>query len=131
MDYKQLNGLSLAYMGDAVYEVAIREYLINRGSTKPNKLHRLATHYVSAKAQASLINKMLEQNILTDEELQIYQRGRNAKSHTSAKNTNIRVYRMSTGFEALIGYLYFQDDKNRLEEILQWCIDNGGEKLGK
>ena len=126
MDYKQMNGLSLAYVGDAVYEVAVRKYLIDQGLTKVQKLHSQATYYVSAKAQAKLIRKLLEDDLLTEEEIAIYHRGRNAKSHTSAKNTDIKTYRMSTGFESVIGYLSLEQKEERLTEIINWCLKNGG-----
>lgn len=127
-DYKQLNGLALAYVGDAIYETYIRDHLVRTGQTRPNKLHHQATHYVSAKAQAMLIQKMLDTDLLTVEEVAIYRRGRNAKSYTSAKNTSIMTYRMSTGFEALMGYLHLLEQKNRLEELITWCIKEVGEK---
>lgn len=126
-DYKQLNGLALAYVGDAVYEVYIRDYLVAQGQTKPNTLHKMATHYVSAKAQAFLIQEMLTASLLTEEELLIYKRGRNAKSHTSAKNADITTYRVATGFETLIGYLHLTDQLVRLEELIFWCIQKVGE----
>ncbi|KAF1302610.1 MULTISPECIES: Mini-ribonuclease 3 [Enterococcus] len=121
-DYKQLNGLALAYVGDAIYEVYIRDYLIDQGQTRPNQLHKLATHYVSAKAQAALIHAMQEENILTEEEELFYRRGRNSKSYTSAKNADITTYRISTGFEALMGYLHLSKQTVRLEELIDWCI---------
>ena len=79
-DYKQLNALALAYVGDAIYETYIRDHLVRSGQTRPNKLHHLATHYVSAKAQAMLIQKMLEDGMLTEEEAGIYRRGRNGEA---------------------------------------------------
>lgn len=127
-DYKQLNGLALAYVGDAIYEIYIRDYLVRTGQTRPNKLHHQATHYVSAKAQAMLIQKMMDDGLLTEEEELIYRRGRNAKSYTSAKNTSIMTYRMSTGFEALMGYLHLLGQKERMEELIDWCIKEVGEK---
>ena len=128
-DYKQLNALALAYVGDAIYETYIRDHLVRSGQTRPNKLHHLATHYVSAKAQAMLIQKMLEDDMLTEEEAGIYRRGRNAKSYTSAKNTDIMTYRMSTGFEALMGYLHLLEQTERLEELIAWCIEKAGEAI--
>lgn len=129
-DYTQLNGLALAYVGDAVYEIYIRDYLIDQGQTKPNKLHHTATNYVSAKAQAYLIQKMLEENILTETEDIYYRRGRNAKSHTGAKNADITTYRIATGFEALMGYLHLTKQTERMEELIEWCIQKIGEKNG-
>lgn len=126
-DYTQLNGLALAYAGDAIYEVYVRDHLINSGQTRPNKLHKLATHYVSAKAQAMLIQEMIETDMLNETEMTIYKRGRNAKSYTSAKNTSVTTYRISTGFEALMGYLHLTGQKDRLEELITWCIQKVGE----
>ncbi|WP_373823107.1 Mini-ribonuclease 3, partial [Streptococcus ferus] len=82
----------------------------------------LATHYVSAKAQAMLITLMLEENLLTEKEQEIYKRGRNANANTKAKNTDIITYKMSTGFEAVIGYLHMTEQTERLEELIDWCI---------
>ncbi|MBO0476655.1 Mini-ribonuclease 3 [Vagococcus sp. DIV0080] len=130
-DYSLLSGLTLAYIGDAIYEVYIRDFLIRSGQTKPNQLHRLATHYVSAKAQHYLIEAMLEEKVLTETEENMYKRGRNAKSHTSAKNTSIFIYRASTGFECLIGYLHLTGQKERLDELVDWCIKRIGEKNEK
>ncbi|GAA0360905.1 Mini-ribonuclease 3 [Alkalibacterium iburiense] len=123
-----LNGLALAYMGDAVYELAIREHLISKGQTKPHMLHRLATEYVSAKGQAYLSDKFQEQDKLTDEEWDYFKRGRNAKSHSKAKNADTQTYSQSTGFEALMGYLYLTDQHERLNELIIWCIDRIEEK---
>lgn len=127
-DFEQLNGLALAYMGDAIYEVYIREYLLNQGKTRPNQLHHTATKYVSAEAQAKLMQAMLDAELLTEKEVDFYRRGRNSKSHTSAKNADILTYRISTGFEALMGYLYLTKQIERMEELIQWCIKEiGGE----
>lgn len=123
LDVNLINGIALAFEGDAVYSLYIRRHLIFQGQTKPNQLHRLATRYVSAKAQASLIEKMLDQEVLTEKELDIYKRGRNAHSHTKAKNTDVITYKMSTGFEAVMGYLHMTEDLTRLEELITWCID--------
>ena len=121
-DVNLINGIALAFEGDAVYSMYIRRHLIFQGLTKPNQLHREATKYVSAKAQANLISLMLEEGILTEEEEDIYKRGRNANSHTKAKNTDIVTYRMSTGFEAVMGYLHMTEAIERLEELIGWCI---------
>ncbi len=121
-DVNLINGIALAFEGDAVYSMYIRRHLIFQGLTKPNQLHRVATKYVSAKAQANLISLMLEEGILTEKEEDIYKRGRNANSHTKAKNTDIVTYRMSTGFEAVMGYLHMTESTERLEELIGWCI---------
>ena len=127
---KLLNGLALAYMGDAVFEVAIRDYLLGTGKTKPNQLHQTATRYVSAKAQAAMIAEMLEVDLLTEEETSYYKRGRNSKINTKAKNTDIQTYLHSTGFEALMGFLYLTKQQERLDTLIEWCIEFVGRKNG-
>ena len=122
-DYRQLNGIALAYLGDAAYEVYIRQHLLTKGISKPTKLQQIATHYVSAKAQAALINLMKEDELLSDEEWSYFKRGRNANSHTHAKNTSVMTYRISTGFEAVMGYLKLAGKEERLAELAQWCIE--------
>lgn len=121
-DVNLINGIALAFEGDAVYSMYIRRHLIFQGLTKPNQLHREATKYVSAKAQANLISLMLEEGILTEKEEDIYKRGRNANSRTKAKNADIVTYRMSTGFEAVMGYLHMTEEIERLEELIDWCV---------
>ena len=102
--------------------------MVEQGETKPNKLHRAATSYVSANAQAYLIKKMLEEQLMTAEEEIYYRRGRNAKSHTSAIYADIATYRIATGFEALMGYLHLTKQTERMEELIRWCIQKVGEK---
>lgn len=120
---EQLNGVTLAYLGDAVYEVFIHEHLLDLDITKVNQLQNKATHYVSAKAQAALITLMMDENALSEDEIRIYKNGRNTKKYTKAKNTSVVTYHMSTGFEALFGYLDVSGQKDRVAELAQWCID--------
>ena len=108
--------LVLAYIGDAVYELYIRSMLVANHNMQVNKLHKEATNYVKAKAQSELLEKIYDK--LTEEEIVIYKRGRNAHSYTSAKNADIIDYRRATGFEALIGYLYISGKKSRIDELL-------------
>lgn len=122
-DAKLLNGLALAYIGDGVYELAIREYVLEAGQTRPNQLHHFTTQYVSAKAQARIVDDLLTREFLTEEEESYYKRGRNSKINTRAKNTDIQTYLKSTGFEALIGYLYLTKQEERLSEMIQECIN--------
>ena len=122
VDVNLINGIALAFEGDAIYSTYIRKHLIFQGFTKPNQLHRKTTRYVSAKAQAMLITKMLEAQLLSEKEEDIYRRGRNADSHTKAKNTAVVTYKMSTGFEAVMGYLHMTEQIERLEELIDWCI---------
>lgn len=121
-DYRQLNGIALAYLGDAVYEVYVREHLLAMGMSKPNRLQKKATAYVSAKAQAGLIKLMEDQQLLTAEEWEFFKRGRNANSYTHAKHTSVITYRISTGFEALIAYLKLSGQQERLDEVCHWCL---------
>ncbi|HEP1823354.1 TPA: Mini-ribonuclease 3 [Streptococcus suis] len=123
VDVNLINGIALAFEGDAVYSMYVRRHLIFKGLTKPNKLHGEANKYVSAKAQASLISTLLEAQLLTEKEEEIYKRGRNTNSHTKAKNADVVTYRMSTGFEAVLGYLHMTEQMERLEELVGWCID--------
>lgn len=119
MNLNCINIISLAYLGDAVYEVYIREKLLSLGNTKVEELQKQAINYVSAKSQCRILNNLLDNNILTSEEIDIVKRGRNYKRASHPKNTDIITYKMSTGFEALIGYLYLDNQKERLEEILK------------
>lgn len=121
-DVKQLNSLALAYMGDAVLEQYVREHLLRSGRVKPNTLHKEATKYVSAKAQANVVRSMLQEKFLTEEEEAILRRGRNAKSGTIPKNTDLQTYKYSTGFEAVIGSLYLQGQSERVREIIVQAI---------
>lgn len=128
----EMNALTLAYIGDAIYELYIRKHLVAQGG-KPNVLHKRAISYVSANSQAKVVHWLMEQ--LSETELDIVKRGRNAKSYTSPKNADMINYRYSTAFEALLGYLYLMDDMERLEEIIKKTInymDNqDGENNGK
>ena len=122
-DAKQLNGIALAYLGDAVWEVYVRQHLLDRGLVRPNQLQKAAKSFVSAKAQAKLIDGMDAQSLLSETEWDYYKRGRNAKSYTHAKHTDVVTYRISTGFEALFGYLKLTGQAARIEELAVWCID--------
>ena len=117
MDVNLINVITLAYLGDSIYEVYIRELLINKGIQKVNQLQQEAVKYVSAKGQAKILTYLLENNLLTEEEINIVKRGRNNKRSIHPKNTDIITYKMSTGFEALIGYLYYEKKIDRLKEI--------------
>lgn len=122
-DVDQLNGLALAYMGDAVYEQAVREHLLRSGRVKPNTLHRQATTFVSAKAQAMVLKRLTEEGFLTEEELAIMRRGRNAKSGSVPKNTDVQTYNFSTAFEAVLGWLYLKERQERTTEVIRYAID--------
>ena len=130
-DAKLLNGLALAYIGDGVYELAIREYLLTAGQTRPNQLQHLATQYVSAKAQARIIAYFITNDFLTEDEVTYYKRGRNSKINTKAKNTDIQTYLQSTGFESLMGYLYLTRQEERLDEMINKCMQFINEQEGR
>ena len=114
----QLNGAALAYIGDAIYEVYVRQHVIASGLTQPNRLHQAATRYVEAKGQAYAMQCLRDQEALNEEELTIYKRGRNHKANTKAKNASIGDYRQATGFEALLGWLHLSGQSQRLEELI-------------
>ena len=111
-----MSPLTWAYIGDSVYELYIRMYLVNNTQMKPHKLHIEAIKYVKAKSQAEKLNEIYE--FLTDEEKDIVRRGRNTQNHHLPKNSNVQEYMYATAFEALIGYLYLTKQHSRLKEIL-------------
>ena len=116
-DIKSYSPLTLAYLGDAVYELIVRTMLVEKANMQVNKLHQKASSHVKASAQKDMIFAVLD--LLTEEEMSIYKRGRNAKSFTSAKNATIGDYRIATGFEALIGYLYLLGKTERILELVK------------
>ena len=115
-----LNPLVLAYIGDAVYELYVRMYISKNGALKTNALHKASIGFVCAKAQANILDKIEEK--LSEEELNIVRRGRNANSNTIPKNASVADYKKATAFEALIGYLFLKNDIKRLEEIIRVAI---------
>ena len=125
VDPRTYSPLVLAYIGDAVYELLIRTKVINHGSMQVNKMHKKSASLVKAETQANIIKAI--QDDLTEEELAVYKRGRNAKSATTAKHATMIDYRMATGFEALVGYLCLQARHDRLLELIQ----DGLEKIGE
>lgn len=119
MDLNTINVITLAYLGDSVYELYVRENLINNGLCKVDDMQKEAVKYVSAKAQSEIVTDMIDSNFLSEEEIDVIKRGRNYKRNIHPKNTDIITYKISTGFEALIGYLYLKD-KERLMEVLNF-----------
>ncbi len=128
MDNKLLNPLTLAYMGDAVLDQHVREYIVLKLKAKPNRLHQEAKRYVSAKSQAQTLEYLMEHNWFSESEQDIVRRGRNAKSYTKAKNTDIQTYRKSSGLEAVIGFLYLEKEYERLSALLETIIQNVNER---
>lgn len=117
MNINEINAGSLAYVGDAIYELIIRKYLISIKLNNVNKLQNEAIKYVSAKAQAKFLDKIIDANILTKEELSTVSRARNYKPNPKPKNTDIKTYKKATALEALFGMLYLSNNKDRLEII--------------
>lgn len=124
-----INVITLAYMGDAVYEVYIREYLIKKGIAKVEDLQKEAIKYVSAKSQARILKYLLDIGYLSNEEIDVVKRGRNYKRGSHPKNTDIITYKNSTGFEALIGYLYLSDKIDRVTEIVNFILEEYDEEM--
>lgn len=123
-DAKMYSPLVLAYMGDAVYEILIRTMVVNEGNAQVNKLHKKTSGLVKAEAQAKFILSIEEE--LTEEERAVYKRGRNAKSYSMAKNATMKDYRMATGFEALVGYLYLDGQQERLLTLVSMALKKNG-----
>jgi len=123
MNVEVMNGAMLAFVGDAYYDLKIREMLIRRGINKAKKFHQLAVFYVSAKAQSKILQQLIEEDYLTENERSVVRRGRNVNSGTVPKNTDVKIYRQSTAFEALIGFLYLSEKFDRLNEVVTHCIE--------
>ena len=121
-DIRSFSPLTLAYIGDAVYEIVIRTIIVEKGNAPVNKLHHKASSLVKAVAQKEAMERILP--LLTKEEEAVYKRGRNAKSYTSAKNASIIDYRIATGFEALMGFLYLTGKNERMLELVKIAVNN-------
>ncbi len=126
-DVNAYSPLALAYIGDDVYDVIIRTIVVEKANRPAHELHKETVKYVKASAQAAIIDKLLEgeesgECFLSQDEIDIYKRGRNAKSYTMAKNASMTDYRKATGFEALIGYLYLSGKQSRVLEIVKYGI---------
>ena len=125
---EQMQALALAYIGDSIYDIMSREYVMKNHLGKINDLHRTVSTLVSARAQASFMKDILENNILTDIEESIYIRGKNQKNNSKAKNASIMEYKLATGLEAVFGYLYLEKNFERLEEMFNYIINLYEEK---
>ena len=126
VDLRTYSPLTLAYIGDAIYDLIIRTLIVKQGNSRPEKMHKRASALVKASAQAEMIERLLP--MLTEEEHAIYKRGRNAKSYTMAKNATMLDYRKATGFEALMGYLYLKEDMSRLIDLVKTGLDKGDQE---
>ncbi|MBP3462311.1 MAG: ribonuclease III [Tyzzerella sp.] len=122
VDIREYSPLTLAYIGDCIYDLVIKSLVINAGNKQVNKLHQETSRLVQASAQSLMMRTMQEH--LTEEEHAVYKRGRNAKSVSPAKNQSITDYRRATGFEALLGYLYLKKDYKRLLDLVKIGLDS-------
>ena len=129
MNVATMNATSLAYIGDAHMSLYVREYLLSLGYQKPKDLQVKSTHYVSAKAQAYYANVLVTEHFFNETELEILKRGRNANTVTKAKNADVMTYRMSTGFEAVWGYLYLTKQFERIELLWEKVKQIGEVKI--
>ncbi len=120
-DIRSYSPLTLAYIGDAIYDLIIRTMLVERGNSQVNKLHQRASAMVKAVAQKEIM--LVIEPLLTEEERGYYKRGRNAKSYTTAKNASVGEYRVATGFESLMGFLYLTDQQERLMELVKIGVE--------
>lgn len=123
MNINEVNILALAYLGDSVYELYIRNFLINKGIYKVNNLQKESLNYVTAKAQSKFIENLLDNNLLNEDELDIVKRGRNAKVYSHPKNTDILTYKYATSLECLFGYLYLLKKYDRIDELLKIILE--------
>lgn len=117
-----MKSLALAYMGDSVYELYVRHHLLEKGEVKPQQLHQAAVQFVSAGSQAAVVQAWQEDGLLTEDEQGVLRRGRNAKSGSVPKSTNVQTYRYSTAFEAVLGFLYLSGRTERLETLIDYSI---------
>ena len=124
VDVRTYSPLTLAFIGDCVFDLIIRTVVVERGNRAANGLHKTKSAIVKAQTQAEMIELLLPE--LTSEEESVYRRGRNAKSYTTAKNASVGDYRKATGFEALIGYLYLQDDMDRVLYLVKKGLQEKG-----
>ncbi len=126
-DIRTYSPLTLAYIGDAVYDLVVRSVLVNRGNTAVNNLHKRASAIVKAPAQAAIAASIMDD--LTDEEKDIYRRGRNSKPHTKAKNASTIEYLEATGLEAVVGFLYLKGDMDRALNLIRLGLERGNLEL--
>lgn len=126
-DIRTYSPLTLAFLGDCIYDIIIRTIIVAKGNRTVNGLHKKKSYLVNAKAQKELIESIGD--LLTEEEEDIYRRGRNAKSYTTAKNASVSDYRKATGFEALLGYLFLKDDMDRILYLTREGLERIGAEL--
>jgi ribonuclease-3 family protein len=116
------NGETLAYVGDAIYELRIREYILSTGYQDVNKLHKYAVKFTSGENQAKIIDYLIKENLITEEELSYFKRGRNSGHSKNRRSISVISYKKATGFEAMIGYLYLEKREDRIKKIVKEII---------
>ena len=116
------NGESLAYVGDAIYELKIREYLLGTGYQDVNKLHKYAVKFTSGESQALIVDYLIRNNLITEEEISYFKRGRNSSHSKNRRTISVISYKKATGFEAMIGYLYLSNQQERLNDLLMLIV---------
>ena len=126
VDIREYSPLTLAYIGDCIYDLIVKSLVIGNGNKQVNKMHKETSSLVQAATQSLMMRKL--QDLLTDEERAVYKRGRNAKSVSPAKNQSVTDYRRATGFEALMGYLYLKKEYKRLLELVKIGLDSLNEE---
>lgn len=126
VDIRSYSPLALAYIGDGIYDLVIRSMIVGKGNTQANQLHRQTSQLVKAHTQSEMIEVLLPE--LSEEEMAVYKRGRNAKSPTMAKNATMADYRRATGFEALMGYLYLENQMERMMELIKKALAGIGKE---
>lgn len=122
MDVREVNVLVLAYLGDTIYENYVRHFLVKSGISNVNDLQKAAIKYVSAVAQAGFLTKMIDEEFLSEEEINVVKRARNYKTTSHPKNCDIVTYKYATGLEALIGYLDLKNKNMRIDEIMKYIL---------
>lgn len=119
MEVITVNSVALAYLGDAIYELEIRKYLINKGLVKVNDMQNEAIKYVSAESQASYLKKLLDKNIFNEDELEVIKNARNSKIHSKPKSCDVLTYKHATALEALFGYYYLNNNYGKIEDLVE------------
>lgn len=129
MEIVMENPVTLAWMGDALYSVKVREHILSKGVRKADLLQKQNARYCSASGQAAVLDALLEKGLLNEDEQEIVRRGRNAHVKSSAKNADLKTYLKATALEALFGYLYLYDHQERMNELLKICMETGDQLI--
>lgn len=131
IDPREISTNSLAFLGDCVYTMFVREHLICTSKAQAGILHRKAIKYESAKSQHKIMMYFLENNLLTEEEIEVFKRGRNSNANTVPKNVDVTIYKIATGYECLLGYIYSSKNIERAEEIMRMSIEYIDKEIAK